>query len=152
MGRTPHRNGFAAKIGLSPITGRILTSKQGRQMIARRRGLWAAQRNRALGWPNLVKGRALRSLYCRFRRCAKAARLSWYEADGALNVLSRMPLDKALAISDEAMLAWMERRKSTALRLPVDPYARLRELRQRAAESVQREDARRWARLGLYRE
>ena len=110
-----------------------------------------AQRNRVLGFPNLVKGRALRSLYCRFRRCAKAAQLSWYEVDGALNVLSRMPLDKAVAISDEAMLAWRERRKSTALRLPTDPYARLRELRQRVAESIQREDARRWARLGLYR-
>jgi len=63
-----------------------------------------AQRNHLLGFPNLVKGRALRSLYCRFRCCAKAAQLSCYQVDGAWNVISRMPLDKALAIDDATML------------------------------------------------
>jgi hypothetical protein len=116
MKKTPHRNGFAAKIGLSPTTGRIMTSRQGRQMIARRRGLWAVKCNRPLGFPNLVKGRALHSLYRRWRRSVRAAELHPLHAEGAWNAFRKMPLREALKVSEESLIEWMRLR--AAHRIP----------------------------------
>jgi hypothetical protein len=84
----------------------ITSSRQARQMLGRLAGLKSARKQRGLGWPNLKRASAMRSLTCRFRRCADQTRLSATERDEEWRSLMALGVERASALD---MLGWMKR-------------------------------------------
>jgi hypothetical protein len=75
-------------------------------MLGRLAGLRRANKQRALGWPNLQKAIAMRRLHCKFRRWADETALSVVEREEAWRRLMALGVERASAVD---MLGWMRR-------------------------------------------
>lgn len=127
--------GFAAKIGLSPISGRIVTRKQGQRMLSRLAGLRSVQKQRAAGWPNLKRATAMHQLRCRFRRCAAELGFSAADREDAWYALALMGPERALRLD---MAGWMEKREFEQRWPPDWVYQQQAQARQHLREIAER--------------